>query len=84
MNLPADSLHLSQEEQGRLLARVYAFILSDQFTGISHEGPRTQCRGRETGKTVDVRSTKKRKIQFKETAHVLDAQVIQTREPAMP
>ena len=84
MNLPADTLQLSQEEQGRLLARVYAFILSDQFTGIPHECPRTQCRGRETGKTVDVRSTKKRKIQFKETTHVLDAQTIQVQEPTTP
>jgi uncharacterized protein YdaU (DUF1376 family) len=33
MTLPDETLHLSQEEQGRLLARVYAFILSDQFTG---------------------------------------------------
>ena len=33
MTQPAETLPLSQEEQGRLLARVYAFILSDQFTG---------------------------------------------------
>ena len=33
MTLPDETLQLSQEEQGRLLARVYAFILSDQFTG---------------------------------------------------
>lgn len=35
MAQPAEPLPLSQEEQGRLLARVYAFILSDQFTGAS-------------------------------------------------
>ena len=33
MTLPDETLQLSQEEQGRLLAHVYAFILSDQFTG---------------------------------------------------
>lgn len=33
MTQPAETLPLSQEEQGRLLARVYAFILSDEFTG---------------------------------------------------
>lgn len=33
MTLPDETLPLTQEEQGRLLARVYAFILSDQFTG---------------------------------------------------
>jgi hypothetical protein len=33
MVLPADPLPLTPEEQGRLLARVYAFILSDKFTG---------------------------------------------------
>ncbi len=37
MNPSPDLPQLSAEEQGRLLARVYAFILSDQFTVVSRE-----------------------------------------------
>ncbi len=37
MNPSPDLPQISPEEQGRLLARVYAFILSDQFTVISQE-----------------------------------------------
>lgn len=33
MTRPAEPYFLTQEEQGRMLARVYAFILSDEFTG---------------------------------------------------
>ena len=71
MNLPADTLQLSQEEQGRLLARVYAFILSDQFTG-THKEP---------GTTSDIRSTKKRKTQTTGEPQVLDAEIIVIQEP---
>jgi hypothetical protein len=73
MNQPAESLQLSQEEQGRLLARVYAFILSDQFTG-THKEP---------GTTTDIRSTKKRKTQFTGDTQVLDAEIIVNQEPAL-
>jgi hypothetical protein len=83
MNQPAEPLQLTQEEQGRLLARVYAFILSDQFTGTTPEGPRTQCRGIEPGTTTDIRSPKKRKTQSTGAAQVLDAEIIQTQEPAL-
>jgi hypothetical protein len=73
MNQPAEPLQLSQEEQGKLLARVYAFILSDQFTG-THKEP---------GTTTDIRSTRKRKTQSTGTTQVLDAKTIQTQEPAL-
>ena len=33
MTQPVETLQLSQEDQGRMMARVYAFILSDEFTG---------------------------------------------------
>lgn len=51
MDHPAETLQLSPEEQGKLLARVYAFILSDQFIGTSQE----------SGKHVDKESAKKHK-----------------------
>jgi hypothetical protein len=82
MNQPAEPLQISQEEQGSLLARVYAFILSDQFTGATPQGPRTQCRGKEPGTTPDFRSTKKRKSQSTGDTQVLDAEIIVIQEPA--
>lgn len=81
MTQPAEPLQLSQEEQGRLLARVYAFILSDQFTSTTPEDPRTQCRGKEPGTTTDIRSTKKRKTQPTGEPQVLDAEIIVIQEP---
>jgi len=81
MNQPAETLQFSQEEQGRLLARVYAFILSDQFTGKTPESPRTQCRGKEQGTTTDTRSTKKSKTQSQGETQVLDAQPVSVLEP---
>ncbi len=71
MNQPAEPLQLSQEEQGRLLARVYAFILSEQFIGNSQE----------TGTTSDIKSTKKRKTQPTGEPQVLDAEIIVIQEP---
>lgn len=73
MNPPADPLQLSQEEQRRLLARVYAFILSDQFTGIPQE----------QGMSMDSRSSRKRKTQSTRAEQVLDAKTIVTQEPAL-
>ncbi len=83
MHQPADILQLTQEEQGRLLARVYAFILGDQFIGKTPEGPRTQCRGRETGTNTDIRSKKKRKIQSTGEPQVLDSEIIIIQEPTL-
>lgn len=81
MNQPAEALQFSQEEQGRLLARVYAFILSDQFTGNSRESPRTQCRGNEHSKILDIKSTKKSKIKTQGETQVLDTQPLSALEP---
>ncbi len=72
MNPPAEILQSSQEEQGRMLARVYAFILSDQFTG--------------TPKEIEVvlkdRKTKKNcKHQIQVTSQEIDAQFIRNQEP---
>ncbi len=78
---PAETLQLSPEEQGRLLARVYAYILSDQFTGTKPEGPRTQCRGREPCKKSDEPSTKKRKARTIGDTSVLDAKNPDSQEP---
>jgi len=78
---PAETLQLSPEEQGRLLARVYAYILSDQFTGTKPEGPRTQCRGREPGKKSDEPSAKKRKVRTTGDKSVLDAETTNSQEP---
>jgi len=64
MNQPAEPLQLTQEEQGRLLARVYAFILSDQFIGTSQE-PST---------IPDIKSTKKSKTPPQGETRVLDTQ----------
>ena len=71
MNQPAETLQFSQEEQGRLLARVYAFILSDQFTGNPQE----------QNTILDTRSTKKRKTQPQGEPQVLDAQPVSVLEP---
>jgi hypothetical protein len=73
MHQPADTLQLTQEEQGRLLARVYAYILSDQFIGKSQE----------TSTTTDTRSKKKRKIQSTGEAQVLDAEINIIQEPTL-
>ena len=72
MNQPAETLQLSQEEQGRLLARVYAFILSDQFTG--------------TQKEINVvetyqKTSKNSKNQKQVTSQEIDAQIVQNQEP---
>jgi len=71
MNPPAEILQLSQEEQGRLLARVYAFILSDQFTG--------------TQKEIEVvskghKNTKNCKYQIQVTSQEKDTQLVQSQE----
>lgn len=71
MNQPADTLQFSQEEQGRLLARVYAFILSDQFTGNSQE----------QNIILGTKSTKKSKTQPQGETQVLDAQPVSVLEP---
>jgi|GEM_PF-2537420 hypothetical protein len=71
MNQPAEILQFSQEEQGRLLARVYAFILSDQFTGNPQE----------QNTILDTRSTKKSKTQPQGETQVLDAQPVSVLEP---
>lgn len=71
MNQPAEPLQLTQEDQGRLLARVYAFILSDQFIGTSQE-PIT---------LPDIKSTKKSKTQTQGETQVLDEQPLSVLEP---
>ena len=81
MNQPAETLQFSQEEQGRLLARVYAFILSDQFIGNSHEEPHTQRRGKEHNINPDIKSAKKSKTQTQGETQVLDAQPLSALEP---
>jgi hypothetical protein len=83
MNQPAKTIQLSQEEQGRLLARVYAFILSDQFTGTNSEDSCTKCKGKEKNTTrTDEITEQKSKTQIKETIKGIDTQFIQTQEPA--
>jgi len=72
MNQPAETLQLSQEEQGRLLARVYAFILSDQFTGTQKEINAVEA---------DQKTSKKCKNQRHETSQEIDAQFVQNQEP---
>jgi hypothetical protein len=71
MNQPAELLQLTQEEQGRLLARVYAFILSDQFIGKSQE----------QSTNTDISSSKKCKTQTQGEIRVLDAQPLTVQEP---
>ncbi|MBA4376289.1 MAG: hypothetical protein C0401_08985 [Anaerolinea sp.] len=72
MNQPAETLQLSQEEQGRLLARVYAFILSDQFTGTQKEINAVE---------TDQKTSKNSKHQRHVTLQEIDAQFIQNQEP---
>ena len=72
MNRPAETLQLSQEEQGRLLARVYAFILSDQFTGTQKEINAVE---------TDQKTSKNSKNQRHVTSQEIDAQFVQNQEP---
>ena len=72
MNQPAETLQLSQEEQGRLLARVYAFILSDQFTGIQKEINAVE---------TDQKTSKNSKNNKHVTSQEIDAQFVQNQEP---
>jgi len=74
MNPPAETLQLSQEEQGRLLARVYAFILSDQFTGSQNEINAVE---------TDQKTSKNSKNQKHVTSQEIDAQFFQNQE-SMP
>ena len=74
MNQPAEILQLSQEEQGRLLARVYAFILSDQFTGTQKEINAVE---------TDQKTSKKSKNKKHVISQEIDAQIIQNQE-SMP
>lgn len=70
MVLPADPLPLTSEEQGRLLARVYAFILSDKFTGTTRE--------QETQR--DIRPADTCQPQLAGIIHEIDAQEFVYRE----
>jgi len=72
MNQPAETLQLSQEEQGRLLARVYAFILSDQFTGTQKEINAVE---------TDQKTTMNSKNQKHVTSQEIDALYVQNQEP---
>ena len=74
MNQPAETLQFSQEEQGRLLARVYAFILSDQFTGTQKETNAVK---------TDQKTSKNSKNNKHVTSQEIDAQFIQNLE-SMP
>lgn len=71
MNPPAETLQLSQEEQGRLLARVYAFILSDQFTGTQKEMNAVE---------TDPKTSKNRKNNKQVSSQEIDAQFVQNQE----
>ncbi len=71
MNQPAEPLQLSQKEQGKLLARVYTFILSDQFIGNS----------RDSGKTSDTKSINMSKTQPQGESQELDVQHLSALEP---
>ena len=72
MNQPAETLQLSQEEQGRLLARVYAFILSDQFTETPKEINAVE---------TDPKNSKNSKNNKQVTSQEIDAQFVQNQEP---
>jgi hypothetical protein len=74
MNQPAETLQLSQEEQGRLLARVYAFILSDQFTGTQKEINAVE---------TDQKTSRNSKNKTHVTSQEIDAQFVQNQE-SMP
>jgi hypothetical protein len=71
MNPPAETLQLSQEEQGRLLARDYAFILSDQFTETPKEMNAVE---------TDQKNSKNSKNQEHVTSQEIDAQFVQNQE----
>ena len=72
MNPPAETLQLSQEEQGRLLARVYAFILSDQFIETPKEINAVE---------TDPKTSKNSKNNKQVTSQEIDAQFVQNQEP---
>jgi hypothetical protein len=74
MNQPAENLQLSQEEQGKLLARVYAFIISDQFTETPKEINAVE---------TDQKTSKNTKNQKHVTSQEIDAQFVQNQE-SMP
>ena len=74
MNQPAETLQLSQEEQGKLLARVYAFIISDQFTETPKEINAVE---------TDQKTSKNTKNQKHVTSQEIDAQFVQNQE-SMP
>ena len=74
MNQPAEILQLSQEEQGRLLARVYAFILSDQFTETPKEI---------NAVATDHKTSKNSNNQKQVTSQEIDVQFVQNQE-SMP
>ncbi len=74
MNRPAETLQLPQEEQGRLLARVYAFILSDQFIETQKEINAVE---------TDQKTTKNKKNQSHVTSQEIDAQFVQNQESTL-
>lgn len=74
MNPPAETLQLSQEEQGRLLARVYAFILSDQFTETQKEINAVE---------TDQKTSKKSKNKTHVTSQEIDAQFVHNQESTL-
>ncbi len=71
MNPPVEPPQLSQEEQGRLLAKVYAFILSDQFTRVSTEN----------NENLDEPSAKKHKARTKGERSKLVKEAVDSQEP---
>ena len=70
MVTPAYPHQLSTEEQRRLLAHVYAFILSDRFTGT--------YKGNEIKRTTRATETCQSKLTG--MTHEVDAQELFTRE----
>jgi hypothetical protein len=58
MSQPAEAYHLTQEDQDRMLARVYAFILSDEFTGapvvVPDKKPRRKKPAQTHGESQDL------------------------------
>ena len=71
MNQPAETPQLSQEEQDRLLARVYAFILSDQFTETQKEINAVE---------TNHKTSNNNKNQNHVTSQEIDAQFVQNQE----
>ena len=74
MSQPAEAYHLTQEDQDRMMARVYAFILSDQFTGTQKETNAVK---------TDQKTSKNSKNNKHVTSQEIDAQFIQNLE-SMP